>query len=311
MKRVLITGATGFLGRPVVEALASSNTEIVAIGRSDRPVGFHTSAEWRSCDLLADPIAVDRIVATAQADTLIHMAWETTHGRFWHERSNLDWLAASSRLARAFLEAGGKRIVGIGTCAEYQPPENGPCREETTPLAQSPLYAVAKDALRRAAGCAAKDTGTTFAWGRIFFVYGEHENRARLVPSIALSLLQGREAECSSGRQVRDFMHIRDCGKAVAALAGSDISGAVNICSGEPVTIAEIVTRLAGHTGRRDLVRLGALPDRAGEPLNWWGDARRLRQEVGFNPQVPLDEGLRDALEWWSNHPYLRQKPVV
>lgn len=299
MTRILLTGARGFIGRHTAEALAARGADIVAVGRGARPASLPREAEWRDIDLLSCP-RLEADVAALRADTLVHLAWETTHGRFWADLANLDWLAASARLLRGVLEGGGRRIVGVGTGAEYVPPPTGPCREGETPLAGAPLYAVAKDAFRRVAEAAARDTGASVAWGRVFLLYGPHETPQRLVPSVARALLAGEPANCSSGRQMRDFLDVRDCGSAIAALAMSEVAGPVNIASGAPVSIAEVAQTIGRLTGHPELVRLGALPDRAGEPPNLWGANGRLAADVGFRPSRTLEQGLREAVDWWA-----------
>ena len=301
MNRILLSGASGFIGRHVARSLIADGADLVAIGRGARPAHLDARVGWHQQDVLRMDQASTDVIRAIGAECFIHLAWETDHGHFWHEPSNLDWLAASSRLVKAFLAGGGQRIVGIGTCAEYMPPLHGPCYETRTELAAAPLYCVAKDAFRRASQCAAATAGASFAWGRVFLVYGEHENPARLVPSVIRALLCGKIANCSSGNQIRDFLDARDCGEAIAALAKSKVIGSVNIASGRPVPIADVVGRLADQLGRPELLRLGALPERAGDPPNLWGDDQRLRDEVGFASNRSLDDGLRDTINWWKN----------
>src|SRR3546814_145026 len=141
----------------------------------------------------------------------------------------------------------------------------------------------------------------SFAWARLFFLYGLYENPARLVSSVARALLRGEEARCSSGLAIRDFMDVRDAGAALAALASSNVEGPVNIASGAPISVADLVRRLARLAGRDDLLRLGALPDRAGEPPRIVADIARLKVEVGFVPAHDLDSGLRNVLSFWAD----------
>jgi nucleoside-diphosphate-sugar epimerase len=102
----------------------------------------------------------------------------------------------------------------------------------------------------------------------------------------------------TSGDQIRDFMHVDDVAGAFAGLVDSDISGAVNVASGEPVAVRQVVDELAAAAGRPDLPRPGALPDREGDPPRLVADATRLLDEVGFRPRIGLAEGLRETLEW-------------
>jgi nucleoside-diphosphate-sugar epimerase len=192
-------------------------------------------------------------------------------------------------------------MVAAGTCAEYAPPALGPCDPDATPLAPSSPYARAKDSLRRILLNLSREYGFSLAWPRLFFLYGPFEHAERLVPSVTLSLLKGEEARSTHGRQVRDYMDVRDCGAALAATVLSATSGTLNICSGRPTPLLEILSALAQTTGRPDLLRIGARPAPDHEAPNLWGSAERLRTEVGFAPRYDLSAGLRDAVDYWRD----------
>lgn len=294
--RVLVTGASGFIGRHAVAALLARGCEVVAVGR--RPGESAPRLDWLAGDLLA-PGEPERVAAMARADAVLHLAWCVTPGRFWTDADNLDWVAASLRLVRAAAEAGTRRLVFTGTCFEYDWPSDADCREGETPLAGHTLYDIAKDSLHRTAAAFAGQAGLSFAWARLFHLYGPGEDPARLVPQICRALVAGEEARASSGRVLRDFMDVRDAGAALAALVTSEVTGLVNVASGEPVTIADIVTRLAALAGRPELARLGALADRPGEPPRITADVARLRWVVGAPVPRLLQQGLAEALDFW------------
>jgi nucleoside-diphosphate-sugar epimerase len=141
--------------------------------------------------------------------------------------------------------------------------------------------------------------GISTAWGRIFFQYGPGEHRDRLIASVIVSLLAGREARCTHGRQIRSFLHVDDVGAAFAALLGSPVQGPVNVGSGERIAIADVLQRLADDIGRPELLKLGARPAPPGEPAVLVPDVDRLSAEVGWSPRRPLDEGLQETVRWW------------
>jgi nucleoside-diphosphate-sugar epimerase len=120
------------------------------------------------------------------------------------------------------------------------------------------------------------------------------------VPSVIRSLLAGQAVAISSGRQVRDFMHVEDVAGAVLALLDSSVLGAVNIASGVGVTVGEVVEKIVELVGHPELVRRGALPDRAGDPSLLVADVARLRDEVGFRPRWKLADGLAASVSWWE-----------
>lgn len=297
MRRVLVTGGAGFIGRAVCAALLNAGYEVCITGRQ-RPTDIDIRIGFIRADLLA-PEAASFIFANRTFDILLHLAWETRHGIFWSARENQDWIAASLRLARCFADAGGGRMVATGTCVEYDAPDDGPCIANVTPLAPIHPYAVAKNEGRRLIEACCQAYGVSFAWARLFMLIGEREHPDRLVPSVVRSLLNGVPARCSSGVQVRDFMDVRDAGLALASVAASETSGALNICSGHPVRIADLARMLGDIMQRPDLIKLGTLPDRPGEVANLWGDAQPLQLLGCYAPRYTLKDTLDNAVAYW------------
>jgi nucleoside-diphosphate-sugar epimerase len=198
-----------------------------------------------------------------------------------------------------FAQNGGTRAVVAGTCAEYRW-DGEPCREASTPLDPRSLYGICKATLFRFLEIGAAGLGISYAWGRIFLLYGSSESEGRLIPATARALLQDRPALCSHGKQVRDFMHVEDVAGALVRLLTSGVSGPVNIGTGQAITIAEVVRELAMRAGRPGLLRLGALPPRADDVSVLIPDITRLRDEAGFCPTLTLTEGLQKTVTWWE-----------
>jgi nucleoside-diphosphate-sugar epimerase len=297
MNRVLVTGASGFIGRACVGPLVARGFEVHAVSARP-PRDPDPRAAWHRHDLLAAGEA-ERLVDAVRPTHLLHMAWYAVPGKYWTAPENTDWAAASTALAQAFARAGGRRFVGAGTCAEYAPSDR-PCDERTTPLAPTTLYGASKQAVRAAVAALATDRFSS-AWGRIFFLYGPHEDPSRLVPSVINALLDGREARCTAGTQVRDFMHVDDVGDAFAALVASEVEGAVNIASGRPVRVADVVASIARQMNGERLVRFGARPIPEGELPSIAAATARLREEVGWSASRTLDDGIAEAIAWWRD----------
>ena len=248
----------------------------------------------RDVDLL-DPDATSRFVEELRPTHLLHFAWYAEPGAFWQSPENERWRAASVQLLDAFAASGGTRAAVAGTCAEYDWSGSGILSEASTPLVPRTPYGAAKNALR----AAAEAMSISLAWGRIFFLYGPHEDERRLVASVTRALLAGEPARTTHGRQVRDFLHVADVGDAFAALLDSGVEGAVNIGSGERVAVSDIVQRIAALVGRPELVELGARAAPTDEPALLVADVGRLRDDVGWRPSRSLDDGLRETVEWW------------
>ncbi len=298
MSRVLVTGARGFIGRQALGPLLAAGHEVHAVGRGGAPEWAPADVRWHAADLLADPGAA---VAAARPEVLVHLAWYAEHGRFWTSTENLLWAAATLELVRAFATAGGRRVVGAGTCAEYEWGRPGPCVEGVTPLRPATLYGTAKDATRAVLEAGAPELGIEVAWGRVFFLYGPHEDERRLVASVAKALVEGRPAPTGDGAQVRDLLHVADVAGAFAALAGSSVTGAVNVGSGEGRPLRDVVAAIGAAAGRPHLLDVGALPPRPGDPDELVADVGRLRDEVGFTPSMSLEEGIAETVAWWRD----------
>jgi nucleoside-diphosphate-sugar epimerase len=281
--KVLVTGASGYVGRRVTGPLEQLGFEVHPAGRA------------QGVDLLA-PDGADAVLAEVRPTHLLHLAWYAEHGRFWTSEENLRWVDATLRLVRAFAERGGRRAVLAGTCAEYDWSEGGRLAEDA-PLRPATLYGAAKHGTHVVSAAYAAQAGIELAWGRIFFSFGPGEPEGRLVPSIAKAILAGREAPMTHGRQVRDMLTVEDLGRAFAALTASDVTGAVNVASGEGVALGELALVVARAAGRPELLRLGARQARPGEPDELVADATRLREEVGWAPGDTLAAGVARTVE--------------
>lgn len=291
MTRVLVTGASGFLGRHVLAALADSDLEVHALARRLGP--DLPPATWHEADLLASA----HVVAEIAPEILVHLAWYAEHGRFWTSEENLRWVGASLELLRAFAEAGGRRAVLAGTCAEYE--WSLERYSEDSPVKPATLYGTAKHALHLVCAAFAEQRRMELAWGRLFFLYGPFEAPSRFVPSIVIPLLRGEAAPMSAGTQRRDLLHIADAGRAFAALAQSPLTGAVNIASGEAPALRDVAAQIAERVGRPELLHVGARETPAGDPPALAADVRRLRDELGFRPAIALGDGLEQVIAWW------------
>jgi len=253
---------------------------------------------WHEVDLLK-PGRASELVQEVRPTHLLHLAWYAVPGKYWTSPENLRWVQASLDLLQAFALAGGRRMVAAGSCAEYDW-RYGYCSEKVTPLLPATLYGACKHSLQLVLEAFARQTGLSAAWGRIFFLYGPGEYRTRLVSSVIGAVLKSEPAYCSHGRQIRDFLYVRDVADAFVALLESDVSGPVNIASGRPLALRDIIYRIAEKAGRQDLIRLGALRAPENEPRLLVADTSRLNSEVGWSPGYDLNQGLEETISWWK-----------
>lgn len=296
MKRVLVSGASGFIGRESIVKLLERGYEVHALYRRDPP--DHPQVRWYRADL-ADGSMVRDVIGRVAPTHLLHLAWYAVPGLYWTSSENLQSVANSLQLIRAFAEGGGRRCVVAGTCAEYAwRGHDGVCREDVTPLAPEALYGSCKNALREMLDAYAPLFGLSHAWGRIFSLYGPYEQSSRLVPSAVTSLLNGQVARFGDGNLVRDYLHVGDVAAAFVAVLDSDLEGAINIGSGRGVRIADILTEIGGIIGRRELLNIGARPIQEREPAFLVADVARLHG-LGWEPHFSLESGLRQTVDWW------------
>lgn len=297
--KILLSGATGFIGSHVARQLLGEGHEVHALVRpkSDlsRIADIESSLHLISADLLQYPFTVIH----EPFPICIHLAWYVEPGKYLAAPQNLDFLSASLRLARQMAEAGCKRFVAAGTCFEYDT-DAGTLSESSTVLPRN-LYSACKLALFLTLEQFCRTAGMEFAWTRFFYQYGPFEDSRRLVPSVINALLHGKPAQLTPGEQIRDFLHITDVAAAVCIVARSRLTGAVNIGSGQPVTVGELARKIGNLMGKPELVKLGTLPYPPGEPMRIVADNTRLRKETDWQPRFDLDAGLRQTIDWWKS----------
>ena len=284
-KRILVTGASGFIGRRCVPRLAARGYEVHAV--TSRAAG--ADAVWHRCDLLDGATGV-ALIGRVRPSHLLHLAWIATPGVFWQSPLNQAWLSVSTQLAGAFYAGGGIRAVGTGTCAEYAPSAS-PCREDSTPLAPNTPYGEAKAAMQQALAAAARGRGT-WAWARLFFPYGPGEPAGRFIPSVIDGLLRRIPVACSEGRQVRDFVYADDVADACVALVDAETNGSYNVGSGQGRSLREVAAAIVAELGHGELVRFGERKTAVHEPPYLVADVSKTRSEIGWKAKLGLEEGI-------------------
>ncbi len=301
MKRVLVTGASGFIGRHTLDPLLRSGYEVHGVGR--RPTSV-PNVHWHEGDLL-DSSWVGRLLEEVRPTHLLHLAWYAEHGLFWNSEENFRWVSATHHLVERFGRAGGIRIVAAGSCAEYGAPSED-CDEIWTPSRPLTIYGKCKTAAQLLFEAYCIHAGISGAWGRIFHLYGPGEHPDRLVAAICSGLLSKQPVLCTHGRQLRDFLHVYDVAEAFTSLLSSDVTGCVNIGSGIPVTVGELAQHLACEAGSPELLLLGARAAPADEPKRLIPVVKRLQEEVGWRPSFNLESGLSQTFGWKKT---LQSKP--
>lgn len=295
-KRVLVTGATGFIGRHALQSLIERGFEVHAICHKNPLDGNIIS---HRADLLSAS-STEILCKEVKATHLLHFAWIATPGEFWTSPLNEDWKEATIRLVREFQKYGGVRAVVAGTCAEYDWSHADKLINEDTPCDPSTIYGKAKHETRLALESFAKETGMSLGWGRIFFLYGPHEPESKFVAYVINQLLAGKKALLSHGEQIRDFLYVQDVADAFSTLLDSEVKGEVNIASGKRISLKEIALQIARELGKEDLLSFGAREAPLNEPPSLIADVTRLHTEVGWHERTSLRDGIKKTIHWWQ-----------
>jgi dTDP-6-deoxy-L-talose 4-dehydrogenase (NAD+) len=264
---ILLTGATGFVGRQLLRALSERGCRVLPVVREGKQGEVARGDAIETIVASPDIFAEDAdwwARACRGVDTVIHAAWYAEPGQYLQSPKNKECLSGTLRLADGAVQAKVRRFVGIGTCFEYDL-DAGRLSIET-PLRPATPYAQAKVDVFKALSATLPRQGVAFAWCRLFYLYGEGEDSRRLVAYVRGRLQAGEPVELSSGSQIRDFLDVREAARMIADVALGSGEGPVNICSGKPVTVREVAERIAEEFGRRDLLRFGARPDNPVDP---------------------------------------------
>jgi dTDP-6-deoxy-L-talose 4-dehydrogenase (NAD+) len=263
---ILLTGATGFIGKHVLRAIIAENLSVRVVLRSSSNVDFVDNAK-------VELTLTDNLFIETQhwwehqlegVDTVLHLAWYAEPGLYLHSAINFECLSGTLALGRACEVVGVRRFVGVGTCFEYD--VSARYLSKDTPLKPETLYAAAKASAFNMLLNAFNISGVEFTWCRMFYLYGEGEDPRRLVPYIIDKISHGEVAELTSGKQVRDYLDVRVAAKRLVEIAYSDVTGAVNVCSGKPITVKDLAFEVAARYGDTRLLNFGVREDNSMDP---------------------------------------------
>ena len=259
---VLLTGATGFVGRQVLRTLIERGQKIRAVVRDGKQEQLVVSDAIEAIVTTPDLFAENSDWWTNVCngiDTVIHVAWYAEPDKYLQSSKNFGCLIGTLQLAKGAALAGVRRFVGIGTCIEYDLAAG--VLSVNTPLRPLTPYAEAKASAFTVLSQWLPRQGVEFAWCRLFYLYGEGEDARRLVPYLRAKLAAGESAELTSGSQIRDFLDVTEAGRMIAQTALGQDQGPVNICSGISITVRQLAEQIADEYGRRDLLKFGARSD--------------------------------------------------
>lgn len=276
--KIAVTGASGFIGRAVLAELSRRNIAVVACSRSG--TGALPGAAQRTVALDLHEAPADAFERLGRPDTVIHLAWSglPNYRSLHHVDSELP---AQYRFLSSLVEAGLQSLVVAGTCFEYGM-QSGPLGEDLPTRPENP-YGFAKDALRRELEFLKASRPFALTWARLFYLYGEGQAGTSLLPQLRQAVARGEKAfNMSGGEQLRDYLAVEEAARLLVSLAAAGCdAGAVNVCSGRPVSVRRLVEGWIRDNGWTIDLILGHFPYPDYEPMAFWGERLKLDSILG------------------------------
>jgi dTDP-6-deoxy-L-talose 4-dehydrogenase (NAD+) len=267
MSIVLLTGATGFVGRQLLKALQERGYKIRLVIRAG------SQSRIASMEGIVSIVTTQDLFAESSTwwekacdgvDTVIHSAWYVEPGQYLQSDKNLDCLIGTMNLVKGATSSGIKKFIGIGTCFEYAM-SNKPLTVDS-PLEPLSPYAAAKAASFIFLSGYLRSKNIDFLWCRLFYLYGEKEDVRRLVAHIRHKITSDQPVELTSGNQIRDFLDVSNAARQIIDGLEANLIGCENICSGVGISVRELSERIADEFGRRDLLQFGARENNLFDP---------------------------------------------
>ena len=279
MKKILVTGATGFIGHYVIRQLLARNCQVIATATSsdkaaDQP-WYHqvTFIPFRIGDRQPESL-YDYF---ERPDAMIHLAWEglPNYKSAFHVEVNLPQQYA---FLSSLINEGLTNLTVTGTCFEYGMQEG--CLSEDMPALPANPYAIAKDQLRIQLEELQRQKPFSLKWVRLFYMFGKGQNPNSLLSQLEKALDEGEESfNMSGGEQVRDFLPVEKVAAYITDIAlQNEVSGVINCCSGKPITIRKLVEDYVRSKNKNIRLNLGYYPYPDYEPMAFWGNDAKLKK---------------------------------
>lgn len=278
MKRVVLTGSTGLIGKEAIKPLEDLGFEVFCL----------TS---KNCNLF-DEVAVQEFFKEVKPQYLLHFAWYTKEG-YLESDLNPKYVEASLNMLKIFKNNGGKRAIFAGTCFEYRFKDEP--LKETDELNPQSLYAKCKCELREKAEKYSEENDISFGWGRIFYVFGRNEHPNRFTSYIINNLKSNKPVEIKYGQLIKDYMYTKDIAAAFVKFLDSEVKGCVNICTGNEISLSYYATMIAEKLEKEDFLEIKN--ETTSQPSKIIGDNTRLIEEVGYTIQYNLKNALEEIFQ--------------
>jgi len=273
---ILITGATGFIGRHLVKKLFDENHRLIVVTRNRLNI---EKFEWRDKVTILEidlHFNYERILNNIELpDLVIHLAWSNlpNYNKIFHVSENLP---ADIKFLSYLAYNGIKRFIVTGTCYEYGLQEG--CLLEDLDTAPITTYGFAKDTLRRYLEILSKETGLIIQWLRLFYIYGDGQNSNSIIGQLEFAIKNNqKEFNMTNGNQIRDYLPISEVVRRIQfLLLNPQINGVINCCSGVPISIYDFILRRRDELGSNILLNRGYYNHTEIAPFSFWGHSSKL-----------------------------------
>lgn len=270
-KRVLVTGAGGYIGRHVVAALCNMGAEVMAVDfQTD---GLDSRAHTLAYDIFNGAKSVYQDLGSP--DVCLHMAWKD--GFVHNSHAHMELLSKHYTFIRDMVDGGLKQLAVMGTMHEIGYHEGAV--DERTPCNPTSMYGIAKDALRRSTFLLAKDKAVCLQWLRAYYIYGDDKRNHSIFAKLVLAEEAGKETfPFTTGKNKYDFIEVDELARQIAAsVMQTEVDGIINCCTGKPVSLAEKVESFIAERCYSIRLDYGAYPDRPYDSPGVWGDASKIQ----------------------------------
>jgi dTDP-6-deoxy-L-talose 4-dehydrogenase (NAD+) len=274
--KILVTGATGFIGNYVVNELLRHNCDVIATSIDSaeaKPCSWLSKVTYIPCDLNLEKN--NYFTFFNEPDLLIHLAWEglPNYKELFHIEKNLFF---NYRFLKNIIENGLKDLTSVGTCLEYGMQTGA--LSENTPANPTTAYGLAKDTLRKFLEQLQKKTEFKFKWIRLFYTYGKGQSHNSLLIQLEQAIATGQSSfNMSKGQQIRDYLPVEKLAEYIVNISlQNKVTGIINCCSGKPITVEQFVRNYLKKIEKNIKLNLGYYPYPDYEPMEFWGDTAKL-----------------------------------
>ena len=286
MPKIAVLGANGFLGSPIADAFSAIGWEVVTFSRSPK----RNSAREEYSANLFDGESLKSAIALSKPNIILSTAWDTEHGMFWANESNVDYRDATLKFAELSFRAGVETFIGLGTMSEYGT-SPGFCNANVSPLVVNDIYSKSKIET----GLELKKIGEVFGghthWARVFQAFGPNEKPERFIPALIANLRKGNEFSIRTPNFEMDWIHTADVASAIIFMLENKLGHFLDIGTGIGTSVRELSelvceefdldSNLLDYSGQMPGHEKKAVVDRQSQLLSLgWQPTESLRNRI-------------------------------